>query len=113
MNAIQAMPNGGTLTVETSLQRRRTGVEVLVRFTDTGVGMAPEAARRVFQPFFTTKTKTGEGYTGTGLGMAVTYGIIESHEGSISLTSKKGEGTTFFVALPIELPPAVTQRIRL
>lgn len=113
MNAIQAMPDGGALTVETSLQRTRSGTEVLVRFTDTGVGMTPAESRKVFQPFYTTKTKTGEGFTGTGLGMAVTYGIIGSHEGSISLTSRKGEGTTFFVKLPTELSPAVTQCIKL
>lgn len=111
MNAIQAMPKGGKLTVETSLQRKKIGTEILIRFTDTGVGMTPEESRKVFQPFFTTKTKTGDGYTGTGLGMAVTYGIISNHEGSITLTSKKGEGTTFFVTLPAQLPAAVTQRI--
>ncbi|MGD9874245.1 MAG: ATP-binding protein [Kiritimatiellia bacterium] len=111
MNAIQAMPQGGKLTVETSLQRKKPGTEILIRFTDTGVGMTPEETRKVFQPFFTTKTKTGNGYTGTGLGMSVTYGIISNHDGCITLTSKKGEGTTFFVTLPVQLPAAVTQRI--
>jgi two-component system, NtrC family, sensor kinase len=94
LNAIQAMPQGGWLTV-----RGRTTDDgaVEVDVTDTGIGIPEENIGSVFDPFFTTK----EVGSGSGLGLAVSYGIIEKHNGSITLHSKVGEGTTFMVRIPI------------
>jgi two-component system, NtrC family, sensor kinase len=94
LNAIQAMPNGGLLTV----QSKTTGDGFLeVDVTDTGVGIPEENIGSVFDPFFTTK----EVGAGTGLGLFVSYGIVEQHHGSLTLRSKVGEGTTFVVRLPV------------
>jgi two-component system, NtrC family, sensor kinase len=93
LNAIQAMPNGGLLTVH----GKTTGEGfVEVEVTDTGVGIAEENIGSVFDPFFTTK----EVGAGTGLGLFVSYGIVEQHRGSLTLHSKVGEGTTFVVRFP-------------
>ncbi|MBM4422589.1 MAG: GAF domain-containing protein [Chloroflexi bacterium] len=96
-NSMQAMPKGGMLTVTTEPCERdgKRGVCLLV--TDTGVGIPPEHMERIFEPFFTTKP-TGEG---TGLGLAVSYGIVREHGGWIKVTSAAGR-TTFTVSLPIE-----------
>ncbi len=97
LNAIQAMPNGGLLTV----QGKTTGGRAIeVEVTDTGVGIPEENIGSVFDPFFTTK----EVGAGTGLGLAVSYGIVEKHNGTITVRSKLGEGTTFVVRLPIFSP---------
>jgi two-component system NtrC family sensor kinase len=93
LNAIQAMAGGGTLTITARLGEDRW-VKVTVR--DTGIGIAAANLAKVFDPFFTTK-EPGEG---TGLGLAVSYAIIEKHGGTISVDSVVGEGTTFTVALP-------------
>jgi two-component system, NtrC family, sensor kinase len=94
LNAIQAMPNGGVLTV----RGKTTDDKALeVEVTDTGVGIPDENIGSVFDPFFTTK----EVGAGTGLGLAVSYGIVEKHNGTITVRSKVGEGTTFVVRLPI------------
>jgi two-component system NtrC family sensor kinase len=102
VNALQAMPNGGMLTISTSYgpttTRRGKFVRVCVR--DTGVGIAPEHRQRLFQPFFTTKPK-GEG---TGLGLSVSLGIVENHGGTIEVESEPGEGSCFTVLLPGRLP---------
>jgi two-component system NtrC family sensor kinase len=92
VNAIQAMPDGGTL----HLQTHRDGETVRVVLEDTGVGIAPENLGRVFMPFFTTKD-VGEG---TGLGLAVVHGIVTLHGGSVRVESEVGEGTRFEVELP-------------
>jgi two-component system NtrC family sensor kinase len=97
LNAIQAMPNGGLLTVQGKTSEDRV-IEVDV--TDTGVGIAEENIGSVFDPFFTTK----EVGAGCGLGLAVSYGIIEKHNGTITVRSKLGEGTTFVVRLPFSSP---------
>src|SRR3989442_9645552 len=73
----------------------RHGKRVHLRFADSGMGMTEEVRERVFEPFYTTK-----GVHGTGLGLAVSYGIIERHQGLISVESKPGKGTTFFIDLP-------------
>ena len=93
MNAIQAMPEGGRLTLRTSADNSQLKIEV----QDTGCGISEENMRKLFTPFFTTK---GKG-KGVGLGLAVTYGIIQRHQGKIEVQSKEGEGTTFTIYLPL------------
>ncbi len=93
LNAVQAMPNGGTLTLRTSLEDNQIKVE----FIDTGCGIPQENMSRLFTPFFTTKKEV----KGVGLGLAVSYGIIQRHHGRISVKSKEGEGSNFCVYLPI------------
>ncbi|HEX9017142.1 MAG TPA: ATP-binding protein, partial [Chloroflexota bacterium] len=105
LNAIQAMPDGGKLTVRATVQEDQL---LRVDVSDTGVGIPPENLGKVFDPFFTTK----EPGQGTGLGLSVSYGIIEKHRGRITVSSKVGEGTTFSVFLPLKaeertLAPAV------
>ncbi len=95
INAADAMPQGGTLTIRT-WHNRDTNM-VVVEVTDTGVGIAEENIGKVYDPFFTTK-EVGKG---TGLGLAVTYGIVNRHNGTIEIKSKVGEGTTFTISLPV------------
>ena len=97
-NAVDAMPSGGEVRVSTQENRDR----VVVHITDTGTGMGPEVKQRLFDPFFTTKGKAG-----TGMGLAVSFGIIRRHEGSIEVDSEPGRGTTFKISLPkVSLEPA-------
>jgi PAS domain S-box-containing protein len=97
LNAKDAMPGGGTLNVATS-----NGNVVSVRVTDTGSGIAPEHIQRIYDPFFTTKTVPREGQNrGTGLGLSVTYGIIQEHAGQIRVESNPGAGTTFALDFPL------------
>jgi PAS domain S-box-containing protein len=91
VNAVDAMPQGGSLTI----CGKRKGERLQLQFADTGTGMKEEVRERVFEPFYTTK-----GVLGTGLGLAVSYGIIERHQGLISVESKVGKGTTFYIDLP-------------
>lgn len=91
-NAIDAMPDGGTLTFRAFAQNTRIILEV----SDTGIGIAPEDMSKIFEPFFTTK-EVGKG---TGLGLAVCYGIITDHGGRLSVRSNIGKGTTFSIFLP-------------
>ena len=93
INAIEAMPSGGDLRLETLLSEN--GEWVLVRFQDTGPGMSTEQIVNLFEPFYTTKSD------GTGLGLAISYGIVERHGGTIEVSSQPGQGATFVVRLPV------------
>ncbi len=94
VNAIQAMPNGGKLTIETIASNEH--VSFIVK--DTGIGMSDEILRQIFIPFFTTKDIT----EGTGLGLPVVHGIVSSHGGSIKVESKVNAGSKFEVVLPVK-----------
>jgi CheY-like chemotaxis protein len=96
LNAIDAMPRGGKL----SLATRQEKEEVLVAVQDSGTGMSEEVRRRCFEPFFTTK-----GQAGTGLGLAMVHGIVRRHEGRIEVASQVGRGTTFTLHFPIRSVP--------
>ena len=102
VNALQAMPNGGMLTISTGYgpATTRPGKFVRLRVRDTGIGIIPEHRQRLFQPFFTTKP---EG-KGTGLGLSVSRGIVENHGGTIEVESEPGRGSCFTVLLPARLP---------
>ncbi|MEP6717781.1 MAG: PAS domain S-box protein [bacterium] len=91
VNAVDAMPDGGQLTIGCLADKGR----VRLQFADNGTGMPEEVRQKIFDPFFTTK-----GAHGTGLGLSVSYSIIERHEGSISVASSMGKGTTFTIDLP-------------
>ena len=93
MNALHAMPEGGTLRV--GLEPKQPMVELTI--ADTGHGIPPEAIGKIYDPFFTTK----EFGKGTGLGLTVVKGIIEEHQGSIAVESEEGNGTRFTVLLPM------------
>jgi CheY-like chemotaxis protein len=90
-NAVDALPEGGTIR----LAARGTGNTILVEVADSGVGMSAEVQARVFEPFFTTK-----GERGTGLGLAMVFGIVERHGGQVTLQSAPGQGTAFRLTLP-------------
>ncbi len=97
LNAKDAMPDGGTLRVATL-----NGNSVSVVVSDTGTGIAPEHIQRIYDPFFTTKTSPRSGQPrGTGLGLSVTYGIIQEHSGKIRVESHPGAGTTFTLDFPL------------
>jgi two-component system NtrC family sensor kinase len=100
-NAIDAMPEGGTLTLRAFAQANRIVVEV----QDTGSGIEPENMSKIFEPFFTTK-EVGKG---TGLGLAVCYGIITENGGRLSVRSNVGVGTTFTIFLPVNRNDAATR----
>jgi len=92
-NAIQAIPAEGSIFVKTW----RAGDNVKISIRDTGLGMSEEVQKKIFDPFFTTK---GVG-KGTGLGMSISFGIIQKHNGKIELFSKPGQGTEFIVTVPV------------
>ena len=97
LNAKDAMAGGGTLTVATM-----NGESVSARISDTGSGIAQENIHRIYDPFFTTKTSPAEGQNrGTGLGLSVSYGIIQEHAGNIRVESRPGAGTTFTLDFPM------------
>ncbi|MFQ5663763.1 MAG: ATP-binding protein [Terriglobia bacterium] len=104
-NARDAMSPGGRLTVRTRRQLDPLGTRVQVEVRDTGVGISPENLSKIYDPFFTTKT-TGRG---TGLGLAVTYGIIQEHNGTLQVSSRPGEGTCFRLEFPLPRPVAAPQ----
>ncbi|HMS85673.1 MAG TPA: ATP-binding protein, partial [Nitrospira sp.] len=92
MNAVHAMPDGGTLHVGLAAEPQM----VKLTIADTGHGIPREVIKKIFEPFFTTK----EFGQGTGLGLTVVKGIIDEHQGSIAVESQEGKGTTFTIVLP-------------
>jgi CheY-like chemotaxis protein len=118
VNARDAMPKGGQLTIATSVQEfgearqqlhpeSRPGRYVCLSIADTGSGISAEHLTRIFEPFFTTK----EMGKGTGLGLATVYGIVKQHDGWIEVESRLGQGTTFKVYLPALSRPAVAPAV--
>jgi two-component system, NtrC family, sensor kinase len=98
LNAKDAMAGkGGTLYISTA-----NGDSVQVNISDSGAGIAPEHINKIYDPFFTTKNVPREGQSrGTGLGLSVTYGIIQEHAGKIRVDSQPGQGTTFQLEFPM------------
>jgi signal transduction histidine kinase len=92
VNASHAMPNGGTLNINTVVNDDN----LEINFTDTGCGIPRENLSKLFEPFFTTKE------SGTGLGLSIAYGIVKAHKGDIKVKSKEGKGATFTIILPYE-----------
>ena len=109
VNAVEAMrgtgggAGGGRLAV--TAERAPDGAAVLVRVADTGAGMTDDVKAQIFEPFFTTKAEV----KGVGLGLAVVYGIVQLHHGSIAVESAPGRGTTFTITLPVRQPAARTE----
>jgi signal transduction histidine kinase len=95
INAIDAMPGGGVIRILTSIKENLAFISV----SDNGIGMSSEIKKRTFDPFFTTK-----GTSGSGLGLSICYGIISRHQGKITVDSREGEGSTFNIELPLNLP---------
>jgi CheY-like chemotaxis protein/anti-sigma regulatory factor (Ser/Thr protein kinase) len=107
-NAVDAMPDGGTLTLRTKLTQDSAGSgpvpalgRVEIEVSDSGIGMDEDTRRRCLEPFFTTK-----GERGTGLGLAMVYGMVQRHGAEIELESARGRGTTVRLAFPV--PAAAT-----
>jgi signal transduction histidine kinase len=94
LNAADAMPQGGTIT----LSARQQGSNVVIELSDTGTGMPVAVLKRCFEPFFSTK-----GREGTGMGLAMVHGIISRHNGTISINSEMGKGTSFIIHLPSDI----------
>jgi signal transduction histidine kinase len=92
LNARDAMPNGGTISIAAHQREGRVNIQV----SDTGMGIPAENLGRIFDAFFTTKKEV----SGVGLGLSVTYGIVQQHNGSIHVTSTVNKGTTFTIELP-------------
>ena len=96
LNAQEAMPQGGFLSISSDFSEDGRSVEI--KFTDTGCGIPKEHMGKLFDPFFTTK-ETGRG---TGLGLAISYGLIKKHRGDIEIESQEGKGTTVTIKLPVK-----------
>jgi PAS domain S-box-containing protein len=95
-NARSAMPNGGSITIDTALVEDGRSIRLTVR--DTGSGIAPEVLPKIFDPFFTTRPD------GTGLGLAISHGIVADHRGTIEVSSELGKGTVFGLTFPVDVP---------
>jgi signal transduction histidine kinase len=99
LNAQDAMPKGGWLTIRTCALKSDPSLagEVLATVSDTGTGISQDDIKRIYDPFFTTKRA---GASGTGLGLSITYGILQEHSGHIGVESSLGQGTSFHIRLP-------------
>lgn len=111
LNAVDAMPGGGRITIATNVIRHdgskngsKHPVKVAVEVSDTGTGMSEETRKRCLEPFFSTKGKRG-----TGLGLAMVYGVMERHEGAIDIQSELGKGTTFRLVFPVRTASPVVE----
>ncbi len=107
MNAIDAMPEGGTLWIEDQLSHTDDKTEIEVRVRDDGTGIAPDVLPHIFEPFMTTK----EHGRGTGLGLAIARGIMERHNGRIDVETEYGKGTTFILTLRSQVPDATLAEV--
>ncbi|MFC1967083.1 sensor histidine kinase [Chloroflexota bacterium] len=96
VNAIEAMPEGGVLSIESGITARVNKHWASIKFSDTGRGIEPENIKNLFVPFFSTKQEV----KGVGLGLSVSHGIVEGHGGTIEVQSTPGQGSTFLVYLP-------------
>jgi CheY-like chemotaxis protein len=111
-NAVEAMPDGGRVTIQTRNDRQKASLSssdqinpvdyVRLSVGDQGVGIAPEDQERIFEPFYTKKRM---GRSGTGLGMAVVWGTVKDHDGTIEVKSETGQGTTFTIFIPATAKP--------
>jgi CheY-like chemotaxis protein len=99
-NAVDAMPDGGRIR----MAARRDGARAVLTVSDTGSGIPPSVLDHIFEPFFSTK-----GQRGSGLGLAMVFAIVERHNGTIEAASEPGRGTTFEIALPIDVAPEQAQ----
>ena len=97
-NAVDAMPQGGRISLETSIE----GNDAVIRVSDTGTGMTESVRQRCLEPFFSTK-----GERGTGLGLSMVYGIVDRHRGKLEIESAPGQGTTFFIRVPLATPSII------
>ena len=102
INARQAMPKGGKLTIDIRVNPKTQMADIAI--CDTGIGIPPEQLRLIFEPFYTTKKPDAQGHGGSGLGLSVCRQIIEQHHGRIRVESVVGKGSKFTVKLPLELP---------
>jgi len=98
LNAVDALPVGGSIRLGASIENGQAIIEI----ADSGTGMPPDVQARMFEPFFTTK-----GDKGTGLGLAMVFGVVESHGGEIRVQSEPDKGTLFRIILPLANEPAV------
>jgi len=104
LNSVQAMEDGGLITIQSRFDRLQDRLKVVI--SDTGCGIPEESIPKIFEPFFSTKPK------GTGLGLAVSYGIIRNHGGSIQVDSRLGRGSRFTLELPIQQHPSPSGECR-
>ena len=105
LNAVQAMPEGGTLSVQTSIGNGRKGASIVeIKVQDTGSGIPKEALKKIFNPFFTTREN------GTGLGLAIVRTIVDNHSGEIEVVSEEGQGASIIIRLPLTQPEFEPER---
>ena len=94
LNAVQAIDDQGTVSITTAYDPQSD--QIHIAFADTGAGISPEHIDKIFDPFYTTK----KDQEGTGLGLSVSYGIVQEHDGDIQVESRPGHGSTFTIILP-------------